>query len=227
MNDLNRMKVFYKNKDKNYWSLFNCYPFFLDCKQTYLLTKILKNINIEQSRVLDIGAGEGNFILKLLMLGFKKENITAVEYLEERYKVLIDKIPNITSINDDFLDVKLEKKHDIITLMAVLTSIVDNNIRYAIFEKALASMSSQSFLILYDYFDDKETFLSNDYGALSLNKIKQMSKNYKVHIYRNVYLKGMYAKGLCKFGLQPLIPVIEFLKIFNDNYHFVVIKNEK
>ena len=227
MNDLKRMKEFYRNRDNNEWSIFNCYPFFLDCKQTFLITKILKNVNLETSKFLDIGAGEGNFIFKMMSLGTKYYNVTAIEYLEARYENLIDKLPNIESINDDFLNVNIEKKYDIITLMAVLTSITDNNIRYSILEKALNSMSEGGILILYDYFNENEVFLNENYRALSLDKVKKISENNQFVVYKNVYLRSKYAKGLCRLGLQVFIPLAEALKIFNDSYHFVVIKNEK
>jgi len=227
VNDLERMKCFYSNKEKNEWSLFNCYPLFLDFKQTFIMTKILNNVKLETATFLDIGAGEGNFILKMFSLGIKAENTVAVEYLETRYKKLLEKIPNIYIINDDFLNVALNRKYDIITLMAVLTSITDNDIRYKIVEKSLKQLSEDSKLIIYDYFDEDEIYLSEDYRALSLNKIKNIAKNYKVEIYKKVYLKSRYAKGLCKLHLQFFIPLFECINIFNDNYHFVVITDER
>jgi len=221
------MEKFYNDKVKDSWSLFNCYPFFLNCKQTYLLTKILNNRNLKKSSFLDIGAGEGNFILKIISLGLNPKNITAVEYLKQRYDLLHEKLPNIEALNDNFLNVESEEKYDIVTLMAVLTSITDNEIRYNILEKALATVSKGGVLILYDYFDEKEQLLNNNYRCLSLSKVKELSEKYEVEVYSNVYMKSKYIKGLCKFGLKALIPLVESLKIFNDSYHFVVIKNEK
>jgi phospholipid N-methyltransferase len=227
VNDLERMKYFYSNKETDEWSLLNCYPLFIDFKQTFIMTKILKNVKLETAKFLDIGAGEGNFILKMFSLGIKTENTVAVEYLETRYKKLLEKIPNIHIINDDFLNVKLSRKYDIITLIAVLTSITDNDIRYNIIEKSLKQLSEGSKLIIYDYFDEDELYLSEDYRALSLNKIKKIATNYKVEIYKKVYLKSRYAKGLCKLHLQCFIPLFECIKIFNDNYNFVVITDER
>lgn len=227
MNDLKRMEEYYNKRAKDEWSIFKCYPFFLDCKQTYIMTKILYDKELDKSNFLDIGAGEGNFILKMILLGVKQKNITAIEYLKDRYDLLREKLTNIEAVNDDFLNVELRNKYDIITLMAVLTSIVDNDIRYNILEKSLIHISDGGVLILYDYFDDAEILLNKNYRTLSLSKVKNIAKNYKIEIYNNVYLKSKYAKGLCKLGLQSFIPLLESLKIFNDKYHFVVIKNEK
>ncbi len=224
MNDLDRMEKHYKQRKKDLWSPFNCYPFLLSCKQTYMMTKILQNIDLEKKKILDIGAGEGNFILKLLFLGAKPNNVTAIEFLKERYLSLMQKLPQIKSINDDYLNVVNTEKYDIITLMAVLTSITDNNIRYTIFEKALAELNKGGMLILYDYFREDEKFLSEDYRALSESKIRNLSVGCKVKMYKKVYIKSKYAYVLCKLKIPLLIPFLELFKIFNDDYHFVVIK---
>jgi 2-polyprenyl-3-methyl-5-hydroxy-6-metoxy-1,4-benzoquinol methylase len=229
MNDLERMQEFYNIRNNNQWSIFNCYPFFLDCKQTYILSKILKDKRLEDKTFLDIGAGEGNFILKLMIFGIHVHNITAVEYLKNRFDILSKKLPYLNAINNDFLKVNLDKQYDIITIMAVLTSITDNDIRYNILDKALKLMSKKGILILYDYFNEDENFLNENYRSLSLSKVQKIidSHNLETKIYTKVYLKSRYAKGLCKIGLSSLIPFIESLKFFNDNYHFVVVSNEK
>ncbi len=227
MNDLKRMEDFYAQKDKQAWSIFGCYPFFLDCKQTYIMRKILEHKAKDNNRLLDIGAGEGNFILKMISFGFIPKNITAIEYLKDRANVLRKKLSDIKIIRDDFLNVELDNSYDVITIMAVLTSITDNEIRYRLFEKSLTYLSSGGVLVLYDYFDDNEIFITQDYRAVSLQKIELLAKNYKIQTYKRVYIKSKYAKGLCMIGLQSLIPLLESLKIFNDKYHFIVITNEK
>lgn len=227
MNDLKRMESFYNNREKDLWSIFNCYPLFLDFKQTFVMTKILNNVKLDTSKFLDIGAGEGNFLLKMFMLGVNSKNITAVEYLNERYKKLVKKVPTVDAINDNFLNIELTQQYDIITLMAVLTSITDNSVRYRIVEKSLKLLSKNAKLIIYDYFDENETYLSDNYRALSLDKIRSIAKGHQIEVHEKVYLKSKYAKGLCKLNLQVFIPFVESLKFFNDNYHFVVIKNEK
>jgi len=192
-----------------------------------MMSKILNTVNLANSRYLDIGAGEGNFILKMISFGIQNKNITAIEYLEKRYEKLIEKLPHIKSMNDDFLNVRLEHKYDIITLMAVLTSITDNDLRYSILGKALDGLEKDGMLIIYDYFNEKEKFLNENYRALSLKKVQKLAEAYSITVYRNVYIKSKYAKGLCKLRMQAFIPIIESLKIFNDSYHFVVIKNAK
>ena len=224
MDDLKRMEQFYDARKKDSWSLFHCYPFFLDSAQTEILTTILKETDLEKTTLLDIGAGEGNFLLKLMILGLSPQNITAVEYLEPRFQSLTQKLPHITSYQGDFLKLELTTKYTLITLMAVLTSITDNTLRYQLFSKALETLDEGGSLILYDYFDDREPLLSENYRALSLKKVLAYTDGMQVHLLKNVYLKSAYAKGLCKLGLKNLIPFVQSLKIFNAPYPFIVIQ---
>lgn len=224
MNDLERMKTFYETRSRQGWSAYECYPFFLACKQKWILTKILKHIETPAKKLLDIGAGEGDFLLTMISLGFTPSNITAVEYLDNRIEQLRVKLPQVESHCNDYLNLNLSSEFDIITLMAVLTSIVDNNMRYAIVSKALEELREGGILIIYDFFDDKEPFLHPDYRAASLKTIKEIATDCTVTAHKNVYLKSKYAKGLCKIGLPVLIPLFEALKLFNDNYHFIVIQ---
>lgn len=223
MNDLERMQKFYATRNKNAWSPFECYPFFLACKQKWILTKLLKQIDLTNSTLLDIGSGEGDFLLTMIGIGADPANITAIEYLENRILRLRQRLPHVKSHHMDYLHYEAEDKFDLITIMAVLTSIVDNRLRYDIVKKTLSQLKENGHLIIYDFFDDKEPFLNENYRALSLQTIQTLAADCQITLHKKVYLKSKYAKGLCKIGLHPLIPLIESLKLFNDSYHFVMI----
>lgn len=218
------MKKFYVSRNENAWSPFECYPFFLGCKQKWILTRLLRQTDLSKATLLDVGSGEGSFLLTLMGLGADPAKITAVEYLEHRFSKLQQKLPHIRSYRMDYLQYQTESKFDIITIMAVLTSIVDNDIRYAIMQKALSELKQDGYLILYDFFDDREQFLNPHYRAVSYQKIYNIAVDCQITVYKKVYLKSKYAKGLCKIGLPWLIPLFESLKIFNDNYHFVMFR---
>lgn len=225
MDDLTRMEKYYKSRKKNLWSIFDFYNFYLSCKQTYILTKILQKKKLNECKILDIGAGEGNFLLKLIIMGAVPQNITAIEFLKDRFDELKNKIPNAANLCGNYLNFELENNHyDIITVMAVLSSLTDNKLRYRIVEKALKELSEGGLLVIYDYFKDDERFLNENYRAVSLEKIRKIAYNLNVTIWEKVYLKSRYGSVLKKLKLQLLIPIIEYFKIFNDSYHFVVIE---
>lgn len=218
------MQKFYATRNKNVWSPFECYPFFLACKQKWIITKLLKQIDLANSSLLDIGSGEGDFLLTMIGIGADPTKITAIEYLENRIVRLRKRLPHIQSHHMDYLHYEAEVKFDLITIMAVLTSIVDNTIRYDIVKKALSQLKENGHLIIYDFFDDQEPFLNENYRAVSLQTIQTIAADCQITLHKKVYLKSNYAKGLCKIGLHPLIPLIESLKLFNDSYHFIMIR---
>lgn len=224
MSDLTRMKHFYLSRETHRESAFECYSFFLACKQKWMLLKILKHLDLSKMNLLDIGAGEGNFLLTMLGLGINPKNITAIEYLEHRIVKLQGKLPHIQSHQMDYLEYSNPLEPDLITIMAVLTSITDNELRYALITKAFSELKKGGYLIIYDFFNDNEHLVHKDYRAISLVKVQNVLKDGSITLHKNVYLKSKYAKGLCKIGLSFLIPTVESLKIFNDSYHFVVVQ---
>jgi len=225
LKDLEEYYTYRELKGTN-WSLFNCCSLYISWKQLRTFIEILKDnhINPASKRVLDIGSGNGDFILNLLKIGFRPANITAVEYLGFRYEKLRERLPHIRSVNGDFLQINLPDRYDLITLLAVLTSITDNTVRYKILEKALKLLKKEGILVLYDFFDDREVCINRYYRPLSLRKVREVCKGYEINVYDKVYLNMKIIKILCKFHLEELIPILEKLKFLNSNYHFVVIR---
>jgi len=230
---LKNLEEFYtlRNKKGNYWSLNNCHSFYFYCKQQKWFLKIIEQYRIkkETSKVLDIGAGKGDFLLFLIKLGFKPQNITAVEYLPQRFDELQQKLPHIKSINADFLEIDFEDRYDLITMLAVLTSLTDNTIRYKMFEKALHLLTNNGFLILFDYFNDKEILINKYYRTLSLKKLISIIKKEGFHyyIYNKVFLNMKLLRILCKIRLEEIIPLLEKLSFLRANYHFLIVKKNE
>lgn len=234
MNDLNRLERYYKEKFliDNYWQDFNCYPFYLSQTQYAVIIKILKdfginsNIKLFNRNVLDIGAGEGNFLLSLIKLGANIRNITAVELIDTRYEKLKEKLANANVINQDYLEFKPDRKFDIITIMAVLSSVLDKEIESKIIHKAYSELNVGGIIIIYDYNKPTSKVKLDNYRPISFESIlsELCIEKDKYRIYSNIYINARIGKALCRIGFGYLIPFIQTFKLLNDNYSFLVIK---
>lgn len=234
MNEYDRIKKHYSENfaSENYWNDFNEYPFYLSQTAYAYLVRILKDHEIAsthelfQKKILDIGAGEGNFILSLLRLGADVRKVTAVELTEERFFKLKEKIPYANLENKNYLDSEKKDKYDIITILAVLSSILDVNIENQVIIKAYSELQKNGILIIYDYEEDISKNKSAYYRSISFKKIiEQLAlKEEDYSIYSRVYINAKVAKALCKIGLGVLIPFLQLIKVFNDRYSFLIIK---
>lgn len=234
MDDLKRLKNYYNNRslEENYWQDFNCLPFYLSCTQYKMIINILKKNGIDSASklfgkfIMDIGAGEGNFLLSFLRLGANVRNLTAVELLEQRFNMLQEKVPNANLYNKNYLDLDLNHSFDIITIMAVLTSILDDSIRNRLVEKAYKELARDGILIIYDYDRLNPVQMSPNYKAISFRRIIRdlgLKRN-EYKIYKNCYINLRIGKILCVLGLGFIIPFLQSFKIFNDSYSFLVIR---
>lgn len=235
--DLKRLEQFYNDQflQENYWQDFNLYPYYLGQTQYKMLIRILKDLGIRsnttlyQKTILDIGAGEGNLILSLLRLGADIKKISAVELLTARFAKLQERFCNAQLYCGNYLDYKPATTFDIITIMAVLSSIIDEDIRTAMVNKAYRELANEGLLIIYDYDKPGPVQLTPNYKSVSFQKIiEQLGLNkHEYRVYSKVYINAKIGKGLCLIGGGFLIPFFQSFKIFNDEYAFLVIRRTK
>lgn len=234
--DLERLKKHYKEYflKENYWNDFNPYPFILGQTQYSTLIKIFKEAGINSpkilfnKKILDIGSGEGILLSSFLKLGANIRNITAVELIEERFIKLKENFPNASLMNSNYLEFQTKEKYNIITLFAVLSSILDDEIRRNLIYKAYNELAYSGILIIYDYNKSNSKIISDYYKSVSFQQItRQLSlKNGQYKNYSKIYINARLGKGLCKINCEFLVPFLQYFKIFNDDYSFLVIRKD-
>lgn len=106
---------------------------------------------ISESKILEIGAGQGNNVAAFLEAGFKQENIFANELLSERLLALQSKVlkQNIFSGNAITIDYNL--KFDCIYQSTVFTSILNEMDRKHLAEKMWSILEKDGVILWYDF----------------------------------------------------------------------------
>ena len=137
-----------------------------------ILDKIVKrNHSYKTFPVLEIGPGPGALTEQLLTAGFK---VTAVE-LDKEFSELLKKrltpfFPELTIINDDFLDLDLEKIPGKSTLWTLIA-----NLPYNITSKALIKLfihakyfTALTVMVQKEFFDRICALEGKDYGIINI-----------------------------------------------------------
>lgn len=106
---------------------------------------------ISESKILEIGAGQGNNVAAFLEAGFKVENIFANELLPERLLAIQSKVlkQNIFSGNAITIDYNL--KFDCIYQSTVFTSILNEMDRKHLAEKMWSILEKDGVILWYDF----------------------------------------------------------------------------
>ena len=176
--------------------------YLIEClKQTGLLP-------LQDRKILEIGAGNGNQILFLLKLGAKPENILVNELLPDRIEGLKTKLPATIQIiegNALDLDIPLESI-DIIIQSMVFTSILDIDFKKALAAKLWSFIQKGGGLIWYDFtFDNPK---NPDVKGINYKQIVELFPNGHIHKWR-LTLAPPLARSL-----SNMIFMYKFLNLF-------------
>lgn len=214
-------------------------------KEVDLLTSLIKKYKLNKGNsLLDIACGTGNHIPF-----FKKEyEILGIDKSREMIKIAKSKIKDVDFVVSDMLDLKLNKKFDIILCMASSISYLQN---YTNLKKVISKLSdhlnSGGILILEpwqtkngDDLSGKPYLLTYDSKDLKIARVGMMKKRGIISILETSYLIAERNKKIQYFNEIHRLATYEdkkFLNIMNNsrlksyiekpgnNFYYVGVKN--
>lgn len=169
----------------------------------YFIKQCKKYISkISESKILEIGAGQGNNVAAFLEAGFKKENIFANELLPERLLALQSKVlkQNIFSGNAITIDYNL--KFDCIYQSTVFTSILNEKDRKHLAEKMWSILEKDGVILWYDFIFNNPK--NANVRKVTTSEIKLLFPNAKRISFQRITLAPPIGRS-----------VGEFYKLFN------------
>jgi 2-polyprenyl-3-methyl-5-hydroxy-6-metoxy-1,4-benzoquinol methylase len=102
-------------------------------------------------RILEIGAGGGDNLLFFHRLGFLWHNLYANELLNERVRILKERLKDSTIISGNALDMNFEHFFDIVFQSAVFTSILDPGFKRELAKKMMQMVKEDGLILWYDF----------------------------------------------------------------------------
>ena len=130
--------------------------------------EILKHFDqINNLKILEIGAGGGSNLYFFKDIGILPENIFANELLPERIEQLRLNHPDVHIIEGDACEINENEKFDIVFQSTVFTSILDEGFRIKLAERMQSLVKKNGIILWYDFV----------YNNPSNNDVKRVSKN--------------------------------------------------
>ena len=114
-----------------------------------ILESRFKNLN--EIRLLEVGAGAGANISFFKHLGVNPHFIFANEILEDRLIALKSNHPDINVIPGNALDIAVPEKFDVVFQSAVFTSILDDSFRITLAQKMMELTHGGGIILWYDF----------------------------------------------------------------------------
>ncbi len=151
-----------------------------------LITKILTpNLSpLSEKTLLEVGCGHGINLLGFIKLGFKPENLTGNELLDERVTSARLKLPskiNIIAGDATQLDV-MKNKFDIVYQSTVFTSILDNDFQVKLANAMWSMVKPGGGILWYDFIYNNPR--NPDVQGVPLKRIKELFPGASIQFYR-------------------------------------------
>lgn len=130
--------------------------------------------NVDQLRILEIGAGAGGNISFFKKLGIHPKNIFANELISERVQALRAAHPDIHIIEGDAttLDVTMVGQFDIVFQSTVFTSILDDSFKCTLADLMVQLMKPQGMMLWYDFIYNNPR--NKDVKGVGIEEVRQL-----------------------------------------------------
>lgn len=158
--ELDRIRIEYtrRSKDTNLAKLYT--PFhpghlFTIQNRERTLLKILKYngfYDLSRLKIVDIGSGQGHFLLSLLQYGAMPNNLVGIDLMSDWLLQSQEIIPNSLHVQANAGELPFpDQAFNLVFMFTVLTSILDPHLKQAIAAQARRIVASGGLIIIYDF----------------------------------------------------------------------------
>jgi 2-polyprenyl-3-methyl-5-hydroxy-6-metoxy-1,4-benzoquinol methylase len=222
--DEERLVQYYQENflQQNYWHLFNPVPYLYQRQQRRILRELLMRRGIDSPEsladktIVDIGCGSGRTMMALIEMGARPDRITGVDLLPER----IDQARAWTGQVDwrcgSIVDMDLEKRFDLVVVMAVLSSIMDAALRADFMRAVRKVMKPEGALVFYDMVTPTAQTRSEHYRTVGRDELKKYLDGLTWVEWPRSYLRPGVARRLVGRGWLLTAEALQSLRVLNS-----------
>lgn len=139
---------------------------------------------VADKKLLEIGSGSGTNLLRLILLGFRPENMVANELFEERAREARHRLPSATKvIVGDASELDLgEGAFDVVMQSTVFTSILDDAFQQKVANRMWDMVKPGGGILWYDYIYNNPK--NPDVRGVPIKRIRQLFPEGEMKVWR-------------------------------------------
>jgi 2-polyprenyl-3-methyl-5-hydroxy-6-metoxy-1,4-benzoquinol methylase len=145
---------------------------------------------------LDVGCGAGSNLAWLVELGADPARLTGVDLVEQRIEAARARFAGIRFLAGDFLQTDVGGPFDLVTMLAVLTSVTNPELKRRLMEKALGLVKPGGMFFFYDIVTRRPVRGTADYQCLTFDELDAYVAPRRLHYFRRDLLRGNVAERL-------------------------------
>ncbi len=221
--ELDRLKNVYKERE-NINSKYNpVLPenyYLINSREKVFIKSLYKYFGTDFShlKVLDLGFGSGIDIFTLIKSGFKIENISGVEVIEERFNKMQISIPNLNLKFNSGFNIPFENENfDLIVQSTVFSSILNSDSRKQLSDEMIRVLKPQGKIFFYDL-KYNNPWNKNIIKIDKKEIMRLFDKNFKSH---SVTLNPIVVRKIAKYSII-LCEILEKCPLFCSHYYTII-----
>ena len=174
--------------------------------------------------VLDVGCGPGGNLAWVMELGADPARCVGIDLVAERVEGARKRNENVRWIAGDVVSEDVGGPFDLVMLLAVLTSVIDDKLKHAIAQRCLALVKPGGGLLLYDLFSHKPHPGNEHYKMLTYPEVEALFPGAAITWWKRDYLRADKGKAwVPKYGL-PVAELAQALGWWNLEASFALIR---
>lgn len=179
---------------------------------------------LRELTALDIGCGSGSNLAWLVELGADPAHLTGVDLVEQRIEVARSRFSGIRFLAGDFVQTDVGGPFDLVMMLAVLTSVVNPELKRRIMKKALELLKPGGVLFFYDVVTRRPVPGTPDYQCLTFDELDAYVAPHRFHYFRRDLLKGNVAERLIPRVGVPATEIVQATGLFNLDAAFAYLQ---
>jgi SAM-dependent methyltransferase len=211
---------------RNDWATLKGYPYLCHRQKLRRIREALIECGLDSPErmrgvdVLDVGSGDGGTLAWLVELGASPKRLVGVDLVGERVERARSKFANVRFMAGDFVALDVGGPFDVVLLIAVLSSVLDDGLRRAIVDKCLGALRPGGALIFYDVIADEQLGATDAWRPLTFAEMGGYLGRLRPRYWRRDYLSKRAAERLLpKVGLAGA-ELVQAVGLFNMDATF-------
>jgi len=175
MSEIQNIEDRYKKRSSNQIKENTYFQFFFKYERELKYLEIFENLwkgNLNDCRILEIGAGGGDNLLFFHRLGIQWHNIYANELLDTRVSKLRENLINSAIIPGNALDMDFKQYFDVVFQSTVFSSILDFKFKRELALKMMEMVKKEGIILWYDFKYNNP--FNNDVRGIKKKEIREL-----------------------------------------------------
>jgi len=214
----------------NAWATLKPHPYLCQrqrqrrIRQTLIESGLGTHERMHQLDVIDVGSGGGANLAWMIELGADPTRCTGIDLVEARVAAARARFAGVRWLSGDFLSTDVGGPFDVVLLLAVLTSVVNPEMKRRIVDKCFSLLRPGGILFFYDLMTRRESAGTKDYKMLTYEEVEGYFGGRRARWFKRDLLRADVAERVMRRAGVTAAEVVQATGLWNMEASFAYVR---